>query len=366
MRGKKSPLASVLGVALTSIRRREVLMRTQHTRPFSRRRFLSGLTLAGAGGFLGFGPRLVAAEPPPETTTLKLGQSGALCFGVPQAIAEALLHAEGFSNVHYVQGLQGTAQNKALATGEIHFGMTFAGQHLVQIDAGDPILLVAGLHVGCYELFGTDRVHTIRDLRGKTVAVTALGTGRHIFLASMLAHVGMDIRKDVTLVTYPSTEEIRLLAEGKIDAFMAFPPEPQELRAKQIGHVVVNTALDRPWLQYFCCMVAGNRDFVRTYPVATKRALRALLKAVDVCALAPARAVQALVEQGVTTNYEYALQSMQEIPWDKWRDYDPEDTVRFYALRLHEAGMVKSSPQKLIAQGTDWRFLNALKKEMKG
>ncbi len=179
-------------------------MRTQHTRPFSRRRFLSGLTLAGAGGFLGFGPRLVAAEPPPETTTLKLGQSGALCFGVPQAIAEALLHAEGFSNVHYVQGLQGTAQNKALATGEIHFGMTFAGQHLVQIDAGDPILLVAGLHVGCYELFGTDRVHTIRDLRGKTVAVTALGTGRHIFLASMLAHVGMDIRKDVTLVTYPS------------------------------------------------------------------------------------------------------------------------------------------------------------------
>jgi NitT/TauT family transport system substrate-binding protein len=28
--------------------------------------------------------------------------------------------------------------------------------------------------------------------------------------------------------------------------------------------------------------------------------------------------------------------------------------------------MIKSSPQKLIAQGTDWRFLNALKKEMKG
>ena len=36
------------------------------------------------------------------------------------------------------------------------------------------------------------------------------------------------------------------------------------------------------------------------------------------------------------------------------------------ALRLHEAGMVKSSPQKLIAQGTDWRFLNELKKELKG
>jgi NitT/TauT family transport system substrate-binding protein len=72
------------------------------------------------------------------------------------------------------------------------------------------------------------------------------------------------------------------------------------------------------------------------------------------------------VDKGYTTSYHYALQAVQEIPYDKWREYDPEDTVRFYALRLHESGMVKSSPQKLIAQGTDWRFLNALKQELKG
>jgi NitT/TauT family transport system substrate-binding protein len=40
--------------------------------------------------------------------------------------------------------------------------------------------------------------------------------------------------------------------------------------------------------------------------------------------------------------------------------------MRYFALRLHEAGMIKSSPQKIIAQGTDWRFLNELKKELKG
>src|SRR2546426_4115144 len=43
----------------------------------------------------------------------------------------------------------------------------------------------------------------------------------------------------------------------------------------------------------------------------------------------------------------------QEIPYNRWREYDPEDTVRFYALRLQEAGMIKSSPQKIIAEGTD-------------
>jgi len=138
------------------------------------------------------------------------------------------------------------------------------------------------------------------------------------------------------------------------------------LRAQKIGHVVVNSTVDKPWSQYFCCMVTGNREFVRKHPVATKRALRAILKAANLCALEPERAARSIVDKGFTPRYDYALQIMQEIPYDKWREYDPEDTLRFYALRLHEAGMIKSSPQKLIAQGTDWRFFNELKKELKG
>ena len=124
--------------------------------------------------------------------------------------------------------------------------------------------------------------------------------------------------------------------------------------------------LDQPWSHYFCCMMAGNRAFVRKNPVATKRALRAILKATDVCALQPDHAAHFLVDKGYTQRYDYALQTMQETPYNHWREYDPEDTVRFYALRLHEAGMIKSTPQKIIAEGTDWRFLNEIKKEMKG
>ena len=57
---------------------------------------------------------------------------------------------------------------------------------------------------------------------------------------------------------------------------------------------------------------------------------------------------------------------MREIPYSQWREYDAEDTVRFFALRMREAGLIKSTPQQIMAQGTDWRFLNELKKEMKG
>ncbi len=131
--------------------------------------------------------------------------------------------------------------------------------------------MLAGVHAGCFELFGTDRVRAIRDLKGKTVGVQALGSSQHVFLASMAAYVGLDPQKDISWVEHPSAESIRLLAAGKIDAFLAFPPEPQELRAKKIGHLVVNSSVDRPWSGYFCCIVAGNREFVRTHPVATKR-----------------------------------------------------------------------------------------------
>jgi NitT/TauT family transport system substrate-binding protein len=182
----------------------------------------------------------------------------------------------------------------------------------------------------------------------------------------MVAHVGLDPRKDVNFVELPAAEAKNLLAEGKVDAYLGFPPDPQELRARKVGHVVVNSAVDRPWSQYFCCLATGNREFVRKHPIATKRALRAILKGADICALEPERAARALVEGGFTPRYDYALETMKEVPYNKWRSFDPEDSVRFYALRLREAGMIKSTPQRLIAQGTDWRFLNELKKELKG
>src|SRR5262249_18538131 len=153
----------------------------------------------------------------------------------------------------------------------------FVAPLIIRLDAGDPITLLGGVHVGCYELFGTDRVHAIRDLKGKTVEIIELGSPQHIFLSSMLAHVRLDPRKDVNFVQHPAAEGKQLLAEGKVDAYLGFLPDPQELRARKVGHVVVNSAADRPWSQYFCCLATGHREFVTKHPIATKRALRAIL-----------------------------------------------------------------------------------------
>ena len=131
------------------------------------------------------------------------------------------------------------------------------------------------------------------------------------------------------------------------------------------GRVIVSSATDRPWSQYFCCQLVGSRDYIDRHPVATKHVLRAILKATDICAADPLRVARRMVDRGFTPRYEFALQTLSDVPYKSWRDYNIEDTVRFYALRMREAGLIKSAPQKIIAEGTDWRFLDELKRELK-
>jgi len=317
--------------------------------------------LAGAWGVVGLRTQPAYADPPPETTKIRLSQIAGVCVA-PQYVAEELLKIEGFTDIQYVEVLSNPYP--AFASGNVDLSMAFVAPFIIQVDVDAPLVLLGGVHVGCFELFGTERIRAIRDLKGKTVAVPEPGSAHYVFLASMAAHVGLDPRQDIKFVFHPAAESIQLLADEKIDAVMAFPPFPQELRAKKIGHVIVNSGIDRPWSQYFCCIVAANQEFARKHPIATKRALRAILKSADFCAAEPERAARVVADRGY--RYDYALQTMREIRYAQWQEYDPEDTVRFYALRLHEAGMIKSGPKKIIAQGTDWRLFNELKRELKG
>jgi NitT/TauT family transport system substrate-binding protein len=328
----------------------------------TRRRFLTSLSLAGAAGLVR-APPARAAEGALETTSVRLPKFLSVCVS-PQYAAEELLRAEGFTDVRYVD-TPASAVAEAIGHDKVDFGLNYAALFLPAIDRSQPITVLAGVHVGCFELFAKDGISNVADLKGKSVGVQDWGSTAHVLVALMAAHVGLDPAKDIRWVTDPSVKPIEQFIEGKIDAFMGFPPQPQGLRARHIGHVIVNSTVDRPWSQYFCCMVAGKRDYVQKYPVATKRALRAILKATDLCATEPTRVARQIVDGGFTPRYDYALQTFNEVPYDKWREYDAEDTIRFYALRLRETGFVKSSPQKIIADGTDWRFLNELKRELK-
>lgn len=336
----------------------------------TRRYFLIKLAFAGSAGLaaadaIGAGGlrTSLAAEPPPEIQTVRLTKLPTICIA-PQYIAQELLRAEGFTDIRYVPW-PAAYQHEQIARGSADFSLHFAAPTIMAIDAGKPLTVLAGVHVGCFELFANEAVQRIGDLRGKTVGVQGLGSSSHVYVATIASYVGLDPPTDIRWVSDPASQPMQLFVDGKVDAFLATPPEPQELRARKIGHVIVNSITDRPWSQYYCCTLMGNTSFVRSYPIATKRVVRAFLKAADFCASDPARAARMVVDRGFTDHYDYALQTLSDIPYNVWREYDPEDTLRFYALRLHELGMIKSTPQEIIARGTDWRFLNELKRELK-
>jgi NitT/TauT family transport system substrate-binding protein len=337
----------------------------------NRRHFLqTGFSMAAAGlagaAALTCARRSLAEEAPPETTSVRLlyYKDDATCIA-PIDILDDLLRDEGFADVHYVPGAEGDVTAVRVAHGDVDFTHDFAATNTISINAGVRTVMLAGVHPACFELFARASIRSVVDLKGKTVGVVSDTTAGvdYVMLNVIAASVGLDPVKDINWVAFGQGDPKGLLGDNKIDAFMTFPPWAQELRAQGTGHVILNSAVDRPWSQYFCCMLIGNADFVRRNPIATKRVVRAMMRATDICAAKPDLVARRLVDRGFTPRYDYARQGLDDVSYRAWRDYDAEDAVRFWVLRLREAGMIKSSPDKIIATGTDWRFLKEVRKE---
>ncbi len=337
-----------------------------------RRHFLkTGFSLAAAGlagaAALAGARRTLAEEAPPETTSLRLlyHKNDTTCVA-PLDILDDLLREEGFTDVRYVPGADTDITAEAVARGDMDFAQDFAATTMLSIDAGVPAVMLAGVHPACFELFARESIGSVVDLKGKTVGVaytTFGGSGDYVMLKIIAASVGLDPAKDINWVVFGAGDPKAFLTDEKIDAFMTVPPWAQEARALRTGHVILNSAVDRPWSQYFCCMLIGNTDFVRRNPIATKRVVRAILRATDICGAKPDWVAQRLVDRGFTPRYDYARQGLDDVSYRTWREYDAEDAVRFWALSERELSMIKSSPDKIIETGTDWRFLNEVRKE---
>jgi NitT/TauT family transport system substrate-binding protein len=328
----------------------------------SRRDFLASASLAAAASVLGAQGSL-AAEGPPETTTVRLLRDPG-CVA-PVTLAKDLVRAEGFSDVRYVDFEVGSTDTQMLIKEQTDIGMAFVPDVVRELDAGAPITVLAGVHPGCLELFVHQPIESIRDLKGRSITFPEVDYSSRLLLSVVASYIGVDPVKDIHFVTSSTLSPMELFAAGKTDAFLAVPPDVQELRARKIGRVILRMATDRPWSQYFCCVLVSRRKFVRANPIATKRLVRAILKATDMCAAEPQLAARRLVESASSARYEYALEMMGEVPYGVWREFDAEDSIRFYALRLRDLGLINSSPNQVIAEGTDWRFLNELKRELK-
>ena len=337
---------------------------------WNRRRFLKSLSATGAFGLAGLKTGIAAADPPPETTSLTILQDPqfpVLCYG-PQYVATEMLKLEGFKEIKYVPYNPdlGALDARVLASADADITTAWVPDIISTVDGGGPVVALSGMHVGCTEIFAHSGIRSIRDLKGKKFALsTPTGSAEHGWLSILFTYIGLDPDRDIEWVELPYEEWGDLLAAGEVDAVMLWPPDAQVFRNQKIGHVILDTGTDKPWRDYYCCAIAGNMDFVQQNPVATRRAMRAILKATDLCAQDPETAARIVTANGFPTDYETALQVFSEVPYALWRDVDPEDTLRFYALRMHKLGLIETPPEELVTKASDWRFLRELKRELK-
>lgn len=301
-----------------------------------------------------------------ETTKLTIAGLPTACFAPKYVARQGLFAAEGFTEVDIRMFPSAAEEKESIATGKTDLGMMAAVSVVQAIDAGASLVVLAGIHVGCFEVVGRKEIRSVKDLKGKTVAIPAFGSSQHLILMTMAAINGLDPKKDINFMVYPMAEQIDLLAKGKIDAFLGWPPQPQAAKAQKVGHIVISTTTDKPYSDNFCCMLVGNQTFVQRNPEATRRALRAILKGANMCGLDPEGSAKYLIDQNYAKGLEFTTAAMKSIPWGVWNKLDPEATLRFYAVRMHEAGVIKMAPDRIIQRGADWRFLNELKKELKG
>jgi NitT/TauT family transport system substrate-binding protein len=169
-------------------------------------------------------------------------------------LAEELLRAEGFTDIQYIFTPGGLPGSQAIARGDLDFALFIVVSAALRLDAGLPITMLAGVHTGCFELFVHGPIQTITDLKGKRVGIWTAGAPDHLYLSIMAAYVGLDPERDIKWVTTKNrVSTMELFVQGEVDAFLASIPEPQELRARKVGHVILNTTMDKPWSEYFCC-----------------------------------------------------------------------------------------------------------------
>lgn len=289
----------------------------------------------------------------------------------PFWLIEELLREEGFTEVKI---------GGQLTRGTADFGPIYGNFVVSGTDAGFAWVAVAGLHTGCIELWAAPGINSIRDLRGKTYEAfdrsTSFGDRKaagifYGFLLSTLAHIGMDPAELKIVEVSQDHDDLTDYLEGRSDAiFLPVHFGPLMRRnPKRRGAVILDSTADKPWSQNYCCMLTAHRDWAKANPVATKRVTRALLRANDKVAADKKATVQTAVDKGIykanaAITPEILGETIGMLSYD-WREFDPADTVRFFALRQRDVNLIKKTPQQILDEGTDFAYFYQLRKELR-
>jgi len=102
----------------------------------------------------------------------------------PAVRGQRLAECRGIHNVVYVQSDAGVEQAKA-SRWRSRLHLHFSGPFLLQVDRGLRVTLLAGIHVGCFELFAKEGIRSVADLKGPELSAFRRLRQASTFLSAM-------------------------------------------------------------------------------------------------------------------------------------------------------------------------------------
>src|SRR3989454_10395491 len=172
---------------------------------------------------------------------------------------------------------------------------------LKPIEQGLDVRFLAGIHRGCLRVQAgvKTNIHTIQDLKGKSIGVPGMGTPPFVFANRVFGTHGVDAGKDITWKVFPAGELGLALRKGEVDAVADAEPIGTLLIAQGTARNVegMDEATDEPYASEYCCEIIANGKWIDANPDTAARATRAILRGAKWVQENPKAAAQLAVDK---------------------------------------------------------------------
>jgi NitT/TauT family transport system substrate-binding protein len=212
-----------------------------------------------------------------DTQRLRYGTTNSI-MNLPVWVAQdaRLFSKHGLNNVEIIFIQSGTLITMGVISGELNFsGAGAASVVAARLKGGDVALLACPVDADAVYLIARPGVKSAAELKGKTAAVTRLGSTTHFYLRSALRYAGLE-PKDIKVLQL-GLDFSGALEAGQIDA--AALPFNLALPYLQKGWPVLLDLTKTDFVYPASCMVS-SRVFIKENPRVVDRFLRAYVEAI--------------------------------------------------------------------------------------
>lgn len=211
------------------------------------------------------------------------------------------------------------------------------------IEQGLDVKLTGGLHAGCIQAVALKNsgIQSLKDLKGKTIGIDAIGGGPQITLSIQLKKAGIDPKTDVQWKVFPAPQLVTAANKKEVDAFIVWDPSAQQALDSGKYNRLLSNAHDEPFKSGYCCYSVVSGQLAKNDPEAAAALTRALLKSAEWVGQNTHEAAQIEVDgKHVASDVPTAEKLLSSYVW-KPGVKSAEESVKFFIKETKQQGILE-------------------------